>query len=233
MLGPRCVHEAVNTRTLVVREQRLCLITQLFMTLLWSCACKLHVSLCRRVFRWGDRLNTHIHARNTHSHCRYRLLTGCRPDHHHHLPLCLFLVQYYRLEPPTANQQAASLFCHQPVLEEGIGLCDLSLEGRWNARSALPLGTSRLPYNGNQHSLGSGAITSSSVQENRGLHLFLFFFFLPAALWSTFMWRKRALLVGSVTPLCSSSTLSGTGWTFCCRFCTKELLFGISLLHVR
>ena len=120
--------------------------------------------------------STHTSMHGIHTACWLRLLTGCRPNHHHHLPLCLFLVQYYRLEPPTANQQAASLFCHQPVLEEGIGLCDLSLEGRWNARSAQPLGTSRLPYNGNQHSLGSGAITSSSVQENRGLHLFCFFF---------------------------------------------------------
>lgn len=163
-------------------------------------------------------------------------LSGCRPPS---LPLPFsVLYSVYWLEPPPANRQATSHLCHQPVLEEGIGLCDLSLEGRWNARSALPLGTTRLPYNGNQHLLGSGAITSNSASGKHRAPPFFFLYLLLwrglVALWSTFMWRRR-LLVGSVTPLSSSSILSGTGWSFIASvlFCAEELLFGISLLHVR
>lgn len=163
---------------------------------------------------------------------QFTLLSSCRPHHHTSLSLHLFLVQYYWVEPPPANQQAASHLCHQPVLEEGIGLCDLSLEGRWNARSAQPLGTTRLPHNGNHRSLGSRAITSNSAP---GKHRAPPFFLLSAALvalWSTFMCRNAGGLRHS--PLLITHPLWNRLLLCCfCLFCAEELIFGISLLHVR
>lgn len=86
-----------------------------------------------------------------------------------HLFVYPFLIHSHEswLEPPPANQQAASHLCHQTVLKEGFGFCDRCLEGRWNARSALSQETTRLPYNGNQHSLSSGAVTSNSAKGKR------------------------------------------------------------------
>lgn len=113
------------------------------------------------------------------------------------------------------------------MLENRIGLCGLSSEGGWNARSAQPLGKTRQIHNGNQLSLGSGAITSSSASGKHTAPPFLFFYRL-FTLWSTFMWRKRHLLV-FVTPLSSPSILSGRGWSLLFLFHAKDLESPLSM----
>lgn len=105
---------------------------------------------------------TKTSLRRIHTACWLLMVSGCRPR-----PTSLHVPSLF-----TAGQADWSL--HQPISRlhptpvirqcwRRDRLVWSVLGRRWNARSALPLGTTRLPYNGNRHSLGKGTVTRSSA----------------------------------------------------------------------
>lgn len=119
---------------------------------------------------------------------------------------------------PMGTQHPSAVI--RPTLEKGNGLCVISAsESRWIARSALPLGTSKLLYNGNQRSLCSGAVISELTPRKKHHHtLFLFAILLLRC-------GLVHLHVGPIHPLWS--------WLIISLYFRFELLCGHSLLHVR